>query len=86
MNAAAVESSTLATIAYDSTYDLLQLEFCSRAIYHYFGVPAAVYQALLRAPSKGSCFNQLIRGRFPYCLISKGGAGVVPDGPGRCQE
>ena len=40
--------------------------FCSRAIYHYYGVPAAVYEALLGAPSKGSYFNWIIRRRFPY--------------------
>jgi hypothetical protein len=47
----------------------LQLEFLSRAIYHYYGVPAAVHEALLGAPSKGSYFNRVIRGRFPHILI-----------------
>ncbi len=70
MNVTAVESSTLATIAYDRTRELLQLEFNSRALYHYFGVPVAVHEALLRAPSKGSYFNQAIRGKFPYSRIS----------------
>ena len=49
---------------------LLQLEFCSRAIYQYFGVPAAVHEALLGAPSKGSYFNQTVRRRFPYRLVT----------------
>ncbi len=61
-----VESTTLATVAYDEARQLLQLEFCSRAVYLYFGVPAAVRQALLAAPSKGRYFNQTIRGRFSY--------------------
>ena len=61
-----VESTTLATVAYDEGRELLQLEFCSRAVYLYFGVPAAVHQALLAAPSKGRYFNQTIRGRFSY--------------------
>ena len=69
MRVATVESTTLATVAYDEAQELLQLEFCSRAIYLYFGVPAAVHQALLDAPSKGRCFNQTIRGQFPYRLI-----------------
>lgn len=64
-----VESSTLATVAYNEARELLQLEFCSQAVYQYFGVPAAVHQALLDAPSKGSYFNQAIRGRFPFWLI-----------------
>lgn len=65
----AIESTTLASIAYDETRKLLQLEFCSQAVYVYFDVPAAVHQALLSAPSKGRCFNQTIRGRFPYRLV-----------------
>lgn len=64
-----VESSTLLTVAYDETYRLLQLEFCSRTVYLYFGVSPAVHQALLDAPSKGKYFNRAIRGRFPYCPI-----------------
>jgi lysyl-tRNA synthetase class 2 len=70
MNVTAVQSSTLASIAYDSTRELLQLEFNSRAVYQYWGVPVSVHEALLRAPSKGSYFNQTIRGRFPYSRIS----------------
>jgi len=66
MRVATVESTTLAAVGYDETRELLQLEFCSRAVYHYFGVPAAVYQALLDAPSKGAYFNGTIRGRYPY--------------------
>jgi hypothetical protein len=70
MNVTAVESFTLATIAYDRTRGLLQLEFSSRAVYQYFGVPASVHEDLLRAPSKGSYFNRAIRGRFPFSRIS----------------
>jgi hypothetical protein len=69
MHINAVESTTLATIAYDEALELLQLEFRSRAIYQYFGVPVAVYVAFSVAPSKGRYFNQVIRGRFPYALV-----------------
>lgn len=62
----AVESTTLATVAYDEARQLLQLEFRSRAVYRYFGVPAIVHEGLLRAPSKGRCFNQTIRGRYAF--------------------
>jgi hypothetical protein len=76
MNVTAVESTTLATVAYDDGRDLLQLEFRSRAVYQYFGVPASVHAALLRAPSKGSYFNRVIRGRFPYSLAANAQGGV----------
>jgi len=74
MNVTAVDSSTLATIAYDRTRELLQLEFSSHAIYQYFDVPAAVQEALLCAPSKGRYFNRAIRGKFLYTRISNGQA------------
>lgn len=70
MRVTAVESTTLVTVSYDDAQGLLQLEFCSRAVYQYFGVPAAVHQSLLRALSKGRYFNQAIRGRFAYRLIA----------------
>ena len=69
MRVAIVESTTLATVGYDESINRLQLEFCSRAVYLYFGVPAAVYEALLDAPSKGRYFNGTIRGRYPYRQI-----------------
>ncbi len=74
MRVTAVESTVVARVGYDEDPELLQLEFCSRAIYRYCGVSAAVHQALLVAPSKGIYFNQAIRGRFPFCRISEGNA------------
>ncbi|HLW88239.1 MAG TPA: KTSC domain-containing protein [Terriglobales bacterium] len=70
MRVTAVESTTLATVSYDGSREFLQLEFCSRAVYQYFRVPAAVHQSLLDAASKGRYFNQAIRGRFPYRLVA----------------
>jgi hypothetical protein len=73
VNITPVESATLATVGYDEARELLQLEFRSQAIYQYRGVPATVHHALLYAPSKGSYFNQAIRGRFPYQRLSNCG-------------
>ena len=75
MNMIAVESTTLAAIGYDDALGILQLEFGSRAIYQYFGVPATVHEGLRNAPSKGSYFNRCIRGYFPYRSISIAEAG-----------
>ena len=69
MDITVVVSTTLSTVAYDGMRNLLQLEFRSRAFYRYFGVPAAVHEALLGAPSKGSYFNQAIRGRYAYVRV-----------------
>jgi hypothetical protein len=84
MNIWAVESTTLATVAYDEAQDLLRLEFRRQAIYEYSGVPAIVHQALLGASSKGSYFNQAIRGRFPYRRVSPCGEKPDAEVPARC--
>ena len=76
MNEIMVESSTLRALAYDAGRGILQLEFRTRAIYHYYGVPAAVYDSLLGTPSKGSYFNRVIRGRFPYALCASAQTGL----------
>lgn len=61
-----VESTTLATVIYDAERELLRLEFRDRLVYDYFGVPAAIHDALLQSTSKGGYFNRMIRSRFPY--------------------
>lgn len=78
MQVITVESTALATVGYDESRELLQVEFGGRAIYHYFGVPAAGHEGLLTALSKGCYFNQAIRGRFPFCRIAELHA-VAPD-------
>ncbi len=76
MNVTAVDSATLTTVAYDEVRNLLQLEFRSKAIYQYFGVPPSVHAGLLCASSKGSYFNRIIRGRFPFARAANAQAGV----------
>ena len=66
MKPTVVESTTLAAVAYDAHRQLLQIEFRDRTIYRYFNVPTDVHETLLRAPSKGSYFNRVIRGQFAY--------------------
>jgi hypothetical protein len=80
MNEMRVESTTLRALAYDGDRGILQLEFCTRAVYHYYGVPTAVYEALLGASSKGSYFNRVIRGRFPYALCASAQSGLSGKG------
>jgi hypothetical protein len=85
MRVTAVASTTLVTVSYDGAQELLQLEFCSRAVYQYFSVPSAVHRALLDASSKGRYFNQVIRGRFRYRLISDfDGVARRAEIPARC--
>lgn len=62
---AIVESSLLASLAYDSD-QTLELLFRSGSRYRYSAVPQTVLEQLLAAESKGAYFNQHIRNRFPY--------------------
>lgn len=71
MHTTAVKSTTLTTVTYDEDRELLQLEFCSGAIYLYLSVPEVVHRALLDAPSKGRYFNRAIRRQFPYHPIPR---------------
>ncbi len=70
MNTKPVESSVLEAMGYDETREILQLEFRSHAVYRYFGVSSLVYESLVAASSRGSYFNEAIRGHFPHALIS----------------
>jgi lysyl-tRNA synthetase, class II len=69
MKTTTVASKTLRRVGYDAERRLLQVEFQNRSIYQYFEVPAAVYQDLMQAPSKGAYFNRSIRPRFDFALV-----------------
>lgn len=60
-----VQSSVLASIGYSSDATL-ELEFRSGAIYRYFAVPPALFQALIGSESKGTFFNRNVRSHFRY--------------------
>jgi len=74
-----LNSTALRTAAYQDQRALLELEFRSGAVYHYFGVPAQTYQDLLRAPSQGGYFNSYIRNRFACTKIHPAGPAAVRD-------
>jgi hypothetical protein len=64
-----LNSTSLTATVYLNSQALLELEFRSGDVYHYFGVPPETYEALLQAPSKGSYFNHYIRNCFDYVKI-----------------
>ena len=69
MNVIAVDSTTLSAVAYDAVRGVMLVQFRDKAIYGYFSVPLSVYEGLLGAVSKGSYFNQFIRGGFRYARV-----------------
>jgi hypothetical protein len=58
-----VRSSNLRSVGYDPDSMVLEVEFHGGGIYQYMSVPEDIYHALMRAPSKGSYFNQHIKDR-----------------------
>lgn len=59
-------STSLTTAAYWTNRNALEIEFRDQTIYRYFNVPAALYEALLTAPSPGAYFNAHLRKPFPH--------------------
>lgn len=60
-----IESSTLCAMGYDSTRQILALQFVNKkAIRHYAGVPPGVATAMYCATSKGTFFNREIKGQY----------------------
>ena len=57
-----VNSSAIRAVGYDGY--TLTVEFNSGRVYDHPGVPEAVYEAFMRASSKGAYYNQHIRGRY----------------------
>ena len=57
----AVESSSIAAVAYDTAHRLLAVRFHHGREYWYHDVTREVYDAMLAAPSVGAYFNDVIR-------------------------
>lgn len=57
-------STAVASVVYDADRQLLRIQFRDLTAYLYVGVPADVHEGLMCAPSKGTYFNRVIRGRY----------------------
>jgi hypothetical protein len=62
----AVASTSLASVGYDREGQVLEIEFCSGAVYRYLAVPERVHRELLAAVSKGRYFSSHIRERYRF--------------------
>jgi hypothetical protein len=59
-----VESTALAAVGYSERLRALEIEFRNGAIYRYLKVEPAVYDALLKAPSKARFYDENIRHKY----------------------
>ena len=72
MRALRLKSSLIDRVVFDDEAETLRVSFRgSGRSYTYFGVPRAIYDALARAPSAGTFFNERIKGRYPCRRLGK---------------
>jgi hypothetical protein len=77
MQRRAVESTTMRSVGYDGTSQVLEVEFQTGTVYQYLDVPAAVHDELLEAESKGEYFNREIRDAFRFVRVDARRRGVA---------
>jgi hypothetical protein len=59
-----VQSTAIAAAGYSKRLRALEIEFRNGAIYRYLEVEPAVYDALLKAPSKARFYDENIRHKY----------------------
>lgn len=65
MRRQALDSGAIASAGYDDASAVLELEFTSGEVYHYFAVPPSVHRGLRAADSAGRFFRERIRDVYP---------------------
>ena len=61
-----VNSSNIASIGYDRETMRLAIRFRTGNLYVYMNVPPEVFDAHMRAPSKGTYHSQFIKNVYPF--------------------
>ncbi|CQH21614.1 KTSC domain-containing protein [Yersinia enterocolitica] len=59
-----VDSSNLESVGYDSTSNVLEVEFKNGSLYQYLDVPEHIFPELITASSVGIYFNENIRNNY----------------------
>lgn len=71
MTRTSVSSSNIASIGYDSSSQILEVEFLKGGVYQYSGVSVSTYNALMSASSHGEYFDANIKkGGYSYKKVS----------------
>jgi hypothetical protein len=66
VNRIEVESSSIRSIGYDKSDQILEVEFLNGTVYRYSSVPESVYLDLMKAESHGRYFNQKVQKNFAF--------------------
>lgn len=59
-----VRSSAIQAVGYDPVSRRMSIAFAQGSAYDFCGVPQHVFDAFLRAPSKGTYYNDYIKDRY----------------------
>lgn len=59
-----VNSTSIATIGFNQTRGVLEIQFVNGRRYRYVGVPKPIQQRFLRASSRGKFYHEFIRGQY----------------------
>jgi len=70
MNRISVNSSNISAIGYESSSNILEIEFNDGSIYQYSNVPQGEYDGIMGASSHGQYLHQHIRDRYSYKKIN----------------
>jgi hypothetical protein len=65
MNMIPVRSSAIRAVGYDPATQRMRITFVEGHGYDFCRVPSYIFDGLLRAPSKGGYYNDLIKDRYP---------------------
>ena len=60
-----VDSSLIASVAYDQRTSVLEIRFTNGRLYRYLMVPRDIHERLMSSSSKGRFFMDEIEPRFP---------------------
>lgn len=70
MKRQSVISSNLASVGYDPSSSILEVEFNNGSIYQYYDVPTQIYNDLMSASSHGKYLDQNVKkGGYSYRKI-----------------
>jgi len=61
-----VNSSSVASIGYDSISSTLEIEYSNGSIYQYFDVPESIHIELMGSASMGKAVNTLIKQNYRF--------------------
>ena len=69
MERIAITSTSMISIGYDATAEILEIEFMKGGAYQYSGVPESVYDEMMNSDSKGKYYHANINKKYPFSKV-----------------